>query len=239
MRRLALLLALLPLPSFAANVTVFAAASLSNVLEEVAAEWEAETDHTVTLVFAGSGTLARQIEQGAPADVYISANAVWMDHLGQRGAINAASRRDIASNTLVLIGALGSTLTTLTELPDALGNGRLALANTDAVPAGIYAKQALEAASVWHALAPGSVQADNVRAALLFVSRGEAPFGIVYATDAAIDPGVTALLTLTGHHPIRYPAALVNDTLAARAFLNTLTMPSGQAAFARHGFGAP
>ncbi|MBB5514446.1 molybdate transport system substrate-binding protein [Rubricella aquisinus] len=239
MRCLVCLFALFPLPGWAADITVFAAASLANVLETQAEAWEAETGHSVTFVLAGSGTLARQIEQGAPADMFISANVAWMDHLEAGGYLQQGTRRDVAGNTLVLIGAKGHDARLL-DLPERLGSGRLALANTQSVPAGIYARQALEAAALWPALAPRSVQADNVRAALLFVSRGEAPFGIVYATDAAIDPGVAVLETLTGHDPIRYPAALTaQGGTEARAFLDALMTPEGQAIFAQHGFTAP
>jgi molybdate transport system substrate-binding protein len=239
MRCLICLLALFPLPGLAADVTVFAAASLANVLQDHAAAWEENTGHSVTLVLAGSGTLARQIEQGAPADVFISANVTWMDHLKARGHVQGATRRDVAGNTLVLIGATDAQ-GSLATLPEALGAGRLAMANTETVPAGIYARQALEAAGLWHALAGQSVQADNVRAALLFVSRGEAPYGIVYATDAAIDAGVTVLESLTGHDPIRYPAAVTRDAgPEALSFLNALTAPAGKTIFADHGFTVP
>ena len=169
----------------AGDVLVFAAASLKEALEEIAARWHAETGHEAVISLAGSSALARQIEAGAPADLFISANGAWIDLLEARDMVRPGSRRDLLTNQLVLIehGADAAPLE-LDEpgvLDARLGEARLATALVDAVPAGIYAKAALQALGWWESAAPRLAQADNVRAALALVATGETPLGIVYA----------------------------------------------------------
>lgn len=221
----------------AARVTVFAAASLKNALEEIAG-------HGAVLAFASSAALARQIERGAPADVYISANEQWMDYLQRRGRIVTASRVDLLRNRLVLIAPAASRVQAVIApgfpLARLLGEGRLAMGDPGHVPAGEYARAALESLGVWSAVQRRIAAADNVRAALALVSRREAPLGIVYATDAAIDPGVrvVAEFPAASHPPIVYPAALVapGAKRAAARFLASLRGPAARAVFRKHGF---
>lgn len=242
--RLPLILALaaLPVPAAAAadEVVVFAAASLKTALDAVAADFTAETGHQVTLSYAGSSQLAAQIIAGAPADVFVSAAVSWMDAVASEGLIVADSRTDLVGNTLVLIGPAGAPPMAPADLPAALGNDRLAMALVDSVPAGQYGKAALQSLGLWDAVAPHVAQADNVRAALALVALGEAPFGIVYATDAAAEPGVSVVATFAAdsHPPIVYPAALLTGAADAgdRAFLEALSGPAADAIFSAQGF---
>ena len=247
--RLAALGALLAAPVWAsaADLTVFAAASMKTALDEIAARWTEARGATAALSYAGSSTLARQIRQGAPADVFVSANAGWMDALEAEGLIDPETRFDLVTNAIVLIAhgadAPPVEIAPGMDLAGMLGEDRLAMALVDAVPAGIYGKAALETLGVWEAVAPKVAQADNVRAALALVSAGAAPFGIVYATDAAADPDVSAVgaFPAGAHPPIVYPAARVvgGDAPLAEAFLAFLRGPEAQAALARRGFGTP
>lgn len=224
-------------------LTVFAAASLTDALTAlVSADAEAPR-----LVFAASSTLARQIEAGAPADLFISANEPWMDRLDAAGLLAPGARRDIASNRLVIVAA-GDAAQPAGEPGDPAAvlsgrAGRIALGDPDHVPAGIYARTALESLGIWAETAPRLARADNTRAALALVARGEAPIGIVYASDARIVPEVKILAEIPHrlHPPIRYPAAVVagRGSPAATAFLARLTGPEGQAALTGHGFGVP
>lgn len=241
-----LLGAALAMPAAAAadEVTVFAAASLTNAMAEIEEGFEAATGHDLVVSLAGSSALARQIQLGAPADVFISANPGWMDTLEEDGLIENGTRFDLLRNSIVLIAAgtdaasveIGPAL----DLAGLLGDGRLAMALVDAVPAGIYGKAALESLGLWDDVAASVAQADNVRAALAFVATGEAPFGIVYATDAAAEDGVTVVGTFPArtHPPIVYPVAdLANrDTKAEAAFLDFLRGPEARRAFERQGF---
>ena len=242
MRILALILVLIVTPAQAERITVFAAASLKDALENAAREWEMRTDDEIVLSFAGSSLLARQIMQGAPAAIYISASVVWMDELEASGDVEPNSRRDLVRNRLVLLrhGRSGEPVE-LNRLPERLGKERLAMALVDAVPAGIYGQAALRSLGLWEAIGPRVAQADNVRAALALVARGETPFGIAYRTDAgaADDVSVAAVFPETSHPPIVYPAALVKGANAARPFLDWLSSPEGLAIFARYGFLAP
>lgn len=228
-----------------ADVTVFAAASLKGGLDEAAAAWSAETGVDVRLSFAGSSALARQILQGAPADVFISASPDWMDAVGAEGLLVPASRRDLLRNTLVLIGAAGASplaLTRETDLAPILGGGKLAMALVEAVPAGVYGKAALEWYGLWDAVKGQVAQADNARAALALVAWGEAPLGVVYATDAAAEPKVAVIAAFApaSHPPIVYPAALVSGGDGdAAAFLDFLSSPRGASFFTARGFLAP
>ncbi|MGR3573071.1 molybdate ABC transporter substrate-binding protein [Brevirhabdus sp.] len=254
----ALVATALPGPARADDtLTVFAAASLKEALEEVSEAWTAQTGAPVRISFAGSSALARQISAGAPADLFISANSAWMDVLDDAGLLRARSRIDLLRNSLVLIAPadqaapfpasasaaarpplLGAAL----DLPGMLGSeGRLAMALVDAVPAGIYGKAALQSLGLWQDVDARVAQTDNVRAALALVSTGEAPLGIVYATDALADPGVKVLGRFPddSHPPIVYPAAIMAETRAdgARAYLDFLSSPPAAAVFERHGFG--
>ena len=192
------------------DVTVFAAASLRDALEEVIAAYEGN----VAVSYGGSGQIARQVAQGAPADVVILANSAWMDWLEEQGALAPSSRIDLLGNRLVLIGASGSAPLDTPNADDMLrrlAGGRLAIGQVDGVPAGIYGRQWLEATGLWSALAPHLAQAENVRAALLWVSRQEAPLGIVYASDAQADPAVDVVYAIPQnlHDAIIYPMATV------------------------------
>jgi molybdate transport system substrate-binding protein len=236
----ALVAGILALPVSAQDVTVFAAASLGGVLQDIATAWRADTGGTLTIVAAGSSAIARQIQQGAPADVVILASTDWMDALEVSGDILPGTRVDLLSNSLVLIGGAAAGPVDLADLPGELAGGRLAMALVDAVPAGIYGRAALDYLGHWQVLQPQVVQADNVRAALAFVATGAVPMGIVYATDAQADPRVAILARFPGdsHPPILYPAAAVThgDIAAATDFLTFLNAPAAQAAFAEAGF---
>lgn len=228
-------------------LTMFAAASLADALTAAGQAYEAQGGEPVRFSFAASSTLARQIEAGAPAQLYAAANETWMDYLADRGLILAASRVSPIGNDLVLVAPGDSPLRSValsadTDLAAMLGpDGRLALGDPDHVPAGIYARTALESLGLWTGLSPHLARTDNVRGALALVDRGEAPLGIVYATDAAIAPGVKVLgrFPRDSHPPISYPFALLagtEDLRAARAFLAFLTGPQGLAIFERFGF---
>ncbi|MBA3810930.1 MAG: molybdate ABC transporter substrate-binding protein [Caulobacteraceae bacterium] len=226
-----------------APVTVFAAASLKNVLDEVGKAYTARTQTPVRFSYAASSALARQIEQGAPADLFLSADSQWMDYLAQRRLIVAASRRDLLSNHLALIAPADSKTALRIgkgmALATALGTGRLAMAGPE-VPAGKYGQAALTSLGVWDSVKDKLARADNVRGALAFVARGETPLGIVYDTDARIEPAVriVGLFPDMSHPPIVYPAALIaaSTHTGARAFLDYLRSPPAAAVFRRYGF---
>lgn len=243
---LATALSLPALPAFAENVTVFAAASLKNALDQVAASYTEETGNQVTISYAGSNQLAQQIIQGAPADIFISANEKWMDEVEKAGLVADDLRHDLLGNALVLI-AHDKDAETLSEdammnldLPAMLGDEKLAMALVDAVPAGQYGKAALQALGQWDAVAPNVAQADNVRAALALVATGEAPYGIVYATDAVAEDNVAVIgaFPADSYPPIIYPAALT--TVAAddadRAFYDALSSDQAATVFQDQGF---
>jgi molybdate transport system substrate-binding protein len=195
------------------ELLVFAAASLTDVLEPLSASWEKSSGVTVRLSFAASSVLARQIEAGSEAQVFVSADHEWMDYLAARNLIDKSSRRDLVGNRLVLIAPAGSQarlrIAPGFRLAEALGDGRLAIADPQTVPAGRYTRSALTTLGAWEQVAQRLVLADNVRAALLYVARGETPFGIVYATDAQIERKVRVVATFpdSSHPPISYPAA--------------------------------
>jgi molybdate transport system substrate-binding protein len=195
------------------ELLVFAAASLTDVLGELAAAWEKSSGVPVNLSFAASSVLARQIEAGSNADVFISADQEWMDYLQERNLVTKPSRVDLVRNRLVLIAAVDSRIELEIrhgfDLAGALAGGRLSTGDPDTVPVGRYARSALTSLGVWEQVADRLVRADNVRSAVMFVSRGEAPLGIVYATDAQIDKKVRMVATFpdNSHEPITYPAA--------------------------------
>ncbi len=222
---------------FAGPLSVFAPASLQGVLDEVNAGF----DGNVRVVYAGSSVLARQIMLGAPADVYISANPAWMDVLEQGGYLASGSRVDLLTNRLVVIGQ-GKKLSALGELPAALQGERLSVALTEAVPAGIYARQALENAGIWDDLKDRLAEADNVRSAAMLVQRGEVSFGIVYATDAARFEKTKISLEIpqSAHEQIVYPAAVLKDAEPGSvAYLSHLQSGTSQDLFRANGFGVP
>lgn len=239
----AILLALAPMAARAAEVTVFAAASLTDALNEIGKSWQQKTGHTAAFSFAASSVLARQIENSAGADVFISADSDWMDYLDNRGLIAHDTRRNLLGNHLVLIAPASSavklTIAPRFDLAGALGGGRLAIADPDSVPAGKYAKSSLTSLGVWNAVVDHLAQAENVRVALAYVARGEAPLGIVYTTDAMSEPKVKIVGTLpeNSHPPIVYPAALTKDAKPfAKAFLDYLDGPDARAVFRKDGF---
>lgn len=236
-------LALVAGAAAADEVTVFAAASMTNAMAEIEQRFEAATGHDLVVSLAGSSVLARQIQQGAPADIFISANPGWMDALEKDGLIEEGQRYDLLNNSIVLIAhgeadpvQIGPGL----DLAGLLGEGRLAMALVDAVPAGIYGKAALESLDLWDGVQTQVAQSDNVRAALALVATGEAPYGIVYSTDAAAEDKVTVIGTFPAdtHPPIVYPVAdLANrDTPAEAEFLDYLRGPEAREAFERQGF---
>jgi molybdate transport system substrate-binding protein len=226
---------------------VLAAASLQEALQAAAKLWTDQGHPAPVLSFAASSVLARQIEAGAPADMFISADEEWMDTLRDKGLIKPGSRATLAGNSLALIAPATSTLS-LDPAPgfalaDALGTGKLALADPEGVPAGRYAKQALQKLGVWNQVADRIAAGDNVRAALSLVARGETPLGIVYATDASAEPKVRVVATFPPwtHVSITYPVALLTSSrnVDAAAFRGFLLSPETQAVFRARGFTTP
>jgi molybdate transport system substrate-binding protein len=230
-------------PTFAETVTAFAAASLKEALDENAKAYRAKTGDRIVVSYAASSALARQIEAGAPADLFVSADLDWMDFLEQRRLIKPGTRQNLLGNRLVLIAPSGSrvSVTIGPGFPIArlIGSGRIAMADPDTVPAGKYGRAALEALGVWRDVRERVAAAENVRAALVLVSRGEAPFGIVYRTDAAADPRVRVVDTFpqNAHPPIVYPAAITAvGKPPAERFLAWLSGPEAKAVFEKRGF---
>jgi molybdate transport system substrate-binding protein len=229
----------------AQGLTVFAAASLTNALTDVCAAWARQGHPMPRLSFGASSTLARQIEQGAPANIFGSADERWMDDLARHEGIVSQTRRDLLRNDLVLIVPASAprhvTIGPGFDLAGLLGpTGRLATGDPAHVPVGIYAKQALEHLGLWSSVAQRLAPTDDVRAALLLVERGEAPAGIVYGTDAAISRqvGVAGVFPADSHDPISYPFAATRsgDTPEARALLDFMAGPEARRLFAKHGF---
>ncbi|MBS0477406.1 MAG: molybdate ABC transporter substrate-binding protein [Proteobacteria bacterium] len=225
---------------------ILAAASLQEAMTDAANSWAAKRHTRPVISFAGSSALARQIEAGAPADLFVSADEEWMDYVAGKGLIRPGSRAPFLANQLVLIAPAASkarlTIGRGFPLARALGNGRLAMADPDAVPAGKYGKAALTSLGVWPAVAPKVARAENVRAALALVERGEAPFGIVYATDARASSRVRVVGTFpaSSHPPITYPIAALRSSTnpEAELFRRFLISREGKAIFARRGFAA-
>ena len=245
----AALLSTLSFSSFAAdsNITVFAASSLTNALNDIAAKYQKETGVKTTLSFASSSALARQVALGAPANIYLSANEKWMDYVEHQGAVIDNSRVDVLKNSLVMVAPTdypqnNIKLTASWDLSKALDDTRLAVGNPANVPAGRYAKQSLEYLKLWQQAEPLLAMANNVRSALVLVERGEAKLGIVYKTDAEISKKVKIVATFpaVSHKPITYPMALVKDnaTPAAKAFYEYLQHDEAKAIFKQYGFGS-
>ena len=232
--------ALAAAPARAGDVLVFAASSLKTALDEAAQAYQAKTGQIVTLSYAATSALARQIEAGAPADIFVAASSDWMDTLAAGSLIAPDTRRDLLGNALVLVAPAPAEPLALADLPAWLGSGKLAMALVDAVPAGIYGKAALTSLGLWDTVAAQVAQTDNVRAALALVASGEAPFGVVYRTDALAEPRVATVADFpaASHAPIVYPAAAIagRDSAEARALLDWLAGPEAGALFAAQGF---
>jgi molybdate transport system substrate-binding protein len=231
-------------------VTLYAAASVKEALDTLIKMRDTSASTMgapARVVYAASSTLARQIEQGAPADIFISADNDWMDYLAQRRLLKNDRRITLLTNRLVLIApAKQPTQLVLGPhfaLAAALGNDRLSIADPDSVPAGKYAKAALQALGVWHDVSRKLAPAENVRAAMMLVARGEAPLGIVYASDAIAEPRVRVVgeFPVNSHPPIVYPAAVLSAARSgeARAWLDFLRSPEARAVWRKHGFGTP
>jgi molybdate transport system substrate-binding protein len=226
------------------NMVVFAAASLKNALDAVNAQWQKETGRKAVISYAASSALAKQMEQGAPAQMFISADLDWMDYVEKKGLIRSETRSNLLGNRIVLIAPKEKApvvdIKPGFDLAKVLGGGRLAVANVDAIPAGKYGKAALEKLGAWAGMADRIAQAENVRAALLLVSRGEAPAGIVYQTDAAADRNVRIIGTFPEdtHPPIIYPVALTADAKHpdAAAFLAHVRSDKAKPLFEAQGF---
>ncbi|MFI5317040.1 MAG: molybdate ABC transporter substrate-binding protein [Myxococcota bacterium] len=249
-RFLSIALALLWLAPFACaqdaaqpELLVFAAASLTNALDEIGVAYTRDTGQGVKFSYAASSALARQLEAGARADVFFSADAEWMDYVQTRQLIDSGTRRDLLGNRLVLIAPAASDVQLKIapgfKLADALGGGRLATGDPDSVPVGRYARSALTTLGVWKDVADRLVRAENVRTALAFVSRGEAPLGIVYATDAQVDKGVRVVDTFPDdtHLKIVYPVAVTRGArTGAPRFVESLRQPAARETFRKFGF---
>jgi len=250
-RRIAGLLAglmMLAAPAVAQPVTVFAAASTTNALTDIAEAFTASGGGKVTLSFAASSTLAKQVEQGAPVHVFLSADEKWMTYLADKGLIDPATRVNLLGNRLALIAPADGATAPVDIAPgfplaQLLGDGRLVTGDPDHVPVGLYARQALEKLGVWSAVQDRLARVDSPRAALALVERGEVPLGIVYTTDAAISPKVkvVGIFPADSHPPVVYPAALVAGPLppSARAFLEFMGAPAAKAIWQKYGFMGP
>ncbi len=229
----------------AESITVFAAASATNALTEIGKMFSRQKKVEFISSFASSSTLAKQIENGAPADIYVSADYKWMDYLAEKKMINKSSRFDLLGNRIVLIVPAESSMKEIDiktgfDLDKILGKGFLAMGDPDHVPAGIYGKQSLENLGVWDSVRNKIARSKDIRAALMLVERGESPAGIVYATDAAITKKVRIVGTFPeeSHSRVLYPVALVagRETPAARDFIKFLKTPEARTIFEKYGF---
>lgn len=227
------------------KITVFAAASLTNAMQDIAAVYKKETNVDVVSSFASSSTLARQIEAGAPADLFISADQKWMDYAIDKKAVDAASRVTLLGNSLVVVAPKASAqgevaINKETPWSSLLKGGRLAVGDPEHVPAGIYAKEALQKLGAWETLAPELAPAEDVRGALALVARNEAPLGIVYGSDAVAEKGVKVVGTFPedSHKKVEYPVAIIDGhkNATVSAFYDYLKGPQASAIFKRYGF---
>lgn len=242
---LSLLFATSPALAQTRGPLVLAAASLQESLNAAADAWAKKRHPRPVISFAGSSALARQIEAGAPADLFISADEEWMDYVAGKALVRKGTRVSFLTNSLVLVAPAKSTARLAIKprfpLAKALGNGRLAMADPDAVPAGKYGRESLTRLGVWSSVEGRVARAENVRAALAFVARGEAPLGIVYATDARAENSVRIVGTFpaSSHAPISYPVAVLakSTNREAEAFRRFLISAEGKAVFRRFGFG--
>jgi molybdate transport system substrate-binding protein len=236
----------IPARAEAQSVTVFAAASLKTALDDIAAQWRKETGKTARISYAASGPLARQIEAGAPADIFISADVAWMDYAAQRKLIKRETRRNLLGNALVLVAPSDSAAQPMqidaqTDILGLLGgDGRLAMGQPKSVPAGAYAEQALTSLGLWGKVKDRIAQTESVRATLIVVARGEAPLGIVYRTDAHAEARVKVLGTFpeSSHAPIVYPIAIIaaSTNPDGKAFYDYLATAAASALFKRESF---
>jgi molybdate transport system substrate-binding protein len=235
-------------PAKAEEITIFAAASLKTALDDIAADWQASTGNTAVISYGGSSALAKQIQQGAPADLFLSAAVNWMDTLEGDGLIKPETRKNLLGNTLVLV-AHGSDAPALTigqklDLAGLLGDGKLSMAMVDSVPAGQYGKEALTSLGLWDDVEGSVAESENVRAALALVQTGEAPFGIVYGSDAIADSDADGRVTVVGtfpansHAPIIYPVAQIASSMKPEAaeFLDWLSSDAARGIFESQGF---
>jgi molybdate transport system substrate-binding protein len=228
------------------SVTTFAAASLKTALDDIAGEWQTETGKKARISYAASGPLAKQLDAGAPADIFISADVAWMDYAAERRLIKPETRRDLLGNALVLVAPADSKaqpieINAQTDILGLLGaDGRLAMGQPRSVPAGAYAEQALISLGLWDKVKDHIAQTESVRATLIFVARGEAPLGIVYRSDAHAEPKVKVLGTFpeSSHAPIVYPIAMVAASANpdAKAFYDYLVTPAATVIFRRESF---
>lgn len=227
------------------KVTVFAAASLTNALQEIADHYQQEKPISIVASYASSSTLARQIEQGAPADMFISADQQWMDYVQDKQLIDNGSRYTLLGNELVVIAPKNADVKSIdinasTPWTNLLKGGRLAVGDPDHVPAGIYAQEALQNLKAWDTLSPLMARASDVRGALALVEREEAPLGIVYGSDAVASAKVkvVGIFPASTHKPVEYPVAIVkdHDTAAVKAFSDYLKTPQAADVFKRYGF---
>ncbi|HTT99430.1 MAG TPA: molybdate ABC transporter substrate-binding protein [Rhizomicrobium sp.] len=232
-----------PFAAHAADLTVFAAASLTNVLQKAADNYKAKTGKVVALSFAASSVLAKQIEASGGADMFVSADEDWMNYLDKKGLIQDGTRKDLLGSHLVLIAPAGLDINVRIaphfDLAKIVGNGKIAIADPASVPAGKYAKASLTSLGVWDSVQGHLASAENVRVALSYVARGEAPLGIVYTTDAMAEPRVKIVGEFpdSSHAPILYPIALTKDAKPdARAFLDFLKGPEAASIFGKAGF---
>ncbi|CRE80335.1 molybdate ABC transporter substrate-binding protein [Yersinia enterocolitica] len=241
----AALLAAFSSSAMAADITVFAAASLTNALQDIAAQYKKEKQVDVVASYASSSTLARQIEQGAPADLFISADQQWMDYAIDKQQMVANTRYTLLGNELVLIAPKDSKITKVaidkkTDWKKLLEGGRLAVGDPDHVPAGIYAKESLENLGAWATLAPEMARANNVRSAMALVERAEAPLGIVYGSDAIASDKVkvVGVFPEASHKPVEYPMAIVkgHENPTVTAFYDYLKSPAAAVIFEKYGF---
>jgi molybdate transport system substrate-binding protein len=226
------------------SITVFAAASMKNALDDVDAAYAAKTGVKIIASYAASSALAKQIEQGAPADIFVSADTDWMDYVASRKSINEGTRINLLGNSIVLIAPKDSAIGDVTisqgfDLAKLAGNGKIATGDVGAVPVGKYAKAALEKLGAWQSAEPKFAMAESVRAALTLVARGEAALGIVYSTDAKVEPGVKIIGTFPAdsHPPIIYPvAATTTAKPEAGSYLAFLRSSAAKAIFEKYGF---
>jgi len=248
MRLATLLVALVLAPAaHADSAMVFAAASLKEALDAVVQSFASERGGQVEVSYAASSVLARQITRGAPADIFISADTHWIEFVEKAGVVAQGSRRNLLANDLVLVAPANAKVDVKlnfgVDLAPALGKGRLAMGEPDSVPAGMYGKSALKALGAWNAVEKRVASAENVRAALALVARGEAPLGIVYRTDALAEKRVRIVDTFpsASHPPIVYPVVILkrSSTPIATAFAGYLSTPDARAIFERYGFRLP
>jgi len=227
------------------KIAVFAAASLTNALQDIAKEYKKEKNVDVVSSFASSSTLARQIEAGAPADLFISADQKWMDYAVEKKSIDTASRETLLGNSLVVVAPKASkqgdiAINDKTDWVTLLNGGRLAVGDPEHVPAGIYAKEALQKLGAWETLSPKLAPAEDVRGALALVERSEAPLGIVYGSDAVAGKGVkvVGIFPEDSHKKVEYPIAIVDGhkNATVTAFYDYLKGPQASAIFKRYGF---